>query len=40
MTKFKQEDVWIFNPERECMTIEERRKLQLKRLKKVVKYAY
>ena len=40
MTKFKQEDVWIFNPEKECMTTEERRELQLKRLKKVVKYAY
>lgn len=40
MSKFKKEDTYIFNPERECMTREDLRKLQLERLKKVVKYAY
>ncbi len=40
MTKFKVEDVYIFNPERECMSREELRELQLKRLQKIVKYAY
>ncbi|MDO5826288.1 MAG: phenylacetate--CoA ligase [Methanosphaera sp. rholeuAM130] len=40
MSKFKEEDAYIFNPERECMDREELRKLQLRRLKKVVKYAY
>ncbi|MGI6564592.1 MAG: phenylacetate--CoA ligase family protein [Methanosphaera sp.] len=40
MTKFKEEDVYIFNKERECMSREEFRELQLRRLKKVVRYAY
>ena len=40
MSKFKTEDVYIFNPEAECMNREDLRKLQLERLKKVVKYAY
>ena len=40
MTKFKEEDVYIFNKSRECMPREELEKLQLRRLKKVVKYAY
>ena len=40
MNKFKLDDVYIFNPERECMDREELKKLQLERLKKVVKYAY
>ncbi len=40
MTKFKEEDVYIFNPERECMSREDLKELQLRRLKKVVKYAY
>lgn len=40
MAKFKEEDVYIFNKERECMTREEFRELQLRRLKKVVRYAY
>ena len=40
MAKFKEEDVYIFNKERECMTHEEFRELQLRRLKKVVRYAY
>ncbi len=40
MTKFKEEDVYIFNKEKECMNREEFRELQLRRLKKVVRYAY
>lgn len=40
MSKFKKEDTYIFNPQRECMEREELKKLQLERLKKVVKYAY
>ncbi|WP_294970364.1 phenylacetate--CoA ligase family protein [uncultured Methanosphaera sp.] len=40
MTKFREEDVYIFNKERECMSREEFRELQLRRLKKVVRYAY
>ncbi|RAP49276.1 MAG: phenylacetate--CoA ligase [Methanosphaera sp. SHI613] len=40
MNKFKLDDVYIFNPERECMDRQELKKLQLERLKKVVKYAY
>ncbi|RAP46742.1 MAG: phenylacetate--CoA ligase [Methanosphaera sp. rholeuAM74] len=40
MTKFREEDVYIFNKSRECMSKEEREELQLRRLKKVVKYAY
>ena len=30
MAKFKEEDVYIFNKERECMTREEFRELQLR----------
>ena len=40
MTKFKEEEVYIFNPEIECMSREDMKKLQLERLQKVVKYAY
>ena len=40
MSKFNEEDVYIFNPERECMSREDLKELQLKRLQKVVKYAY
>ena len=40
MNKFKKDDVWIFNPERECMEREDLKELQLRRLKQVVKYAY
>lgn len=40
MSKFKEEDVYIFNKKRECMSREEFEELQLRRLKKVVKYAY
>ena len=40
MTKFKEEDVYIFNKEKECMNREEFWELQLRRLKKVVRYAY
>lgn len=40
MKKFKEEDVYIFNPEKECMSREDLKELQLRRLQKVVKYAY
>ncbi|OED29602.1 phenylacetate--CoA ligase family protein [Methanosphaera sp. WGK6] len=40
MAKFREEDTWIFNPEKECMTRDEFKELQLRRLKRVVKYAY
>ena len=40
MSKFKEENVYIFNPERECMSREDLKELQLRRLQKVVKYAY
>ncbi len=40
MAKFNEEDVYIFNEERECMSREDLKKLQLRRLKNSVKYAY
>lgn len=40
MTKFNVEDVYIFNPERECMSREDLKELQLRRLQSIVKYAY
>lgn len=40
MAKFNEEDVYIFNKERECMSREDMRELQLRRLKHVVRYAY
>lgn len=40
MTKFNEEDVYIFNPQRECMSREDLKELQLRRLQNVVKYAY
>ncbi|MCD7781254.1 MAG: phenylacetate--CoA ligase [Methanosphaera sp.] len=40
MNKFREEDVYIFNKKRECMSREDMRELQLRRLKKSVKYAY
>ena len=40
MSKFNVDDVYIFNPKRECMTRDELKELQLRRLQNVVKYAY
>ena len=40
MAKFSEDDVYIFNKERECMQREDMKELQLKRLKNTVKYAY
>lgn len=40
MAKFSEDDVYIFNKQRECMQREDMKELQLKRLKNTVKYAY
>lgn len=40
MSKFNEEDVYIFNPEKECMSRDDLKQLQLERLQKTVKYAY
>ncbi len=40
MAKFNPDDTYIFNKQKECMSREDMRELQLRRIKHVVRYAY